>query len=370
MNTIVFSDNSLWGCINFRGSIIKHFIDNGYRVVVIAPEDKNLEAGKLPKGVILEPITMQRAGNNPFNDWKYARTLSKLYKKYNPILVFHYTIKPNIFGTFAATHCGIPSVTFVTGLGYVFANHGLTAKIGRLLYKIALKQASKALILNSDNCSLLINKGYVAKEKAILLTGGEGVDLQKFNVLPKHNNAKTVFLMVARVLYDKGYLEFVEAARANPNAEFRLVGAVDSNPQSVPIEVIENEKSIKYLGFIGKDAVKEQIQQADCIVLPSYHEGLSGVLMEALACGRPIITTDIAGCRETVDADVNGYLVPKKDAKALIEACDKFINLSIAKKQTMSEASRKKAEKEFDIKIVIEVYTAIVDEFVKKTSSK
>lgn len=168
--------------------------------------------------------------------------------------------------------------------------------------------------------------------------------------------------MIARVLYDKGYNEYVEAAKSNNEAEFRLIGAIDSNPKAVPREVVENEKSINYIGFMSRSEVLEQIHSADCIVLPSYHEGMSITLTEAIALGKPIITTDIAGCRETVDNEVNGYLVPARNGEALNVACKKFISLPYDKRQLMAQHSRAKAENEFGVDKVIKVYEDIIRE--------
>ena len=360
MDTIIFSDNSLWGCLNFRAEIIKHFISKGYRVVIVAPEDKSLKAEILPDGAIYEALEMQRAGGNPFKDLQYKKQLENIYSKYKPIIVFHYTVKSNIYGTLAAHRLGIPSVVVVTGLGYIFDNNGVVAKIGRMLYRKALKKAYKALFLNSDNLNIMLNKRYIKSDKTILLKGGEGIDLKQFTPQTLPNNKKTIFLMIARVLYDKGYNEYVEAAISNSDAEFRLIGAIDSNPKAVPRDVVENEKHINYMGFMGRNDVLEQIHKADCIVLPSYHEGMSITLTEAIALGKPIITTNIAGCRESVDDGINGYLIPAKNGEALSIACKKLISLSCEQRQSMSLHSRTKAINEFGIDNVINVYEDII----------
>ena len=176
---------------------------------------------------------------------------------------------------------------------------------------------------------------------------------------------KTVFLMVARVLYDKGYTEYVEAARIvrkeYPDAEFHLLGAVDTAyPKHVPEEVIKKDHAegvIHYLGYTPN--VRPIMQTADCIVLPSYHEGLSRVLIEALAMGKPIITSDIPGCRETVEEGRNGYLVPPRNIEALANAVRSFLSLTLEERRFMGRYGRMKAEREFDVNNVIAVYRRI-----------
>lgn len=358
--TILFSDNSLWGCLNFRGYIIEKFIEDGYRVVVVAPNNSFVPVS-VPESVIYEPIPMSRTGSNPLKDVIYLFKLRQIYKKYQPDIIFHYTIKPNIYGTFAAKMLGIPSVAMITGLGYVFSKGGVSNKIARILYKTSLRFASHVLFLNNDSYQLFLSKRFVISENSTLLRSGEGVDLRKFNTSPPSNNSDIIFLMVARVLYDKGYNEFVEAANANPMARFQLIGAIDTNPEAVPVDIVKNEKSIEYLGFMPREELIIHLQECSCVVLPSYNEGLSIALIEAAAIGKPIICSDIAGCREIVDDGKNGYLVQSKNGEALASACAKFIALSPAQKREMSLCSRHKAECEFDIKTVFETYRKLTD---------
>lgn len=362
--TILFSDNSLWGCLNFRGYIIDSLIDQGYKVVIVAPNDSFVKVDILPRA-IYEPVEMERTGSNPMKDFAYMMRLRALYKKHKPSLIFHYTIKPNIYGTFAAKMLGIPSVAMVTGLGYVFASGGVTSKIAQNLYKVALGFAGHVVFLNKDNYQLMLERKMVKPETSTLLSGGEGVDTSKFTATPLPTHNQTMFLMVARVLYDKGYSEFVEAAKANPSAKFQLIGAIDTNPKAVPDEVVRSEKAIEYLGFMPHGEVLQHIAQSSCVVLPSYHEGMSVTLTEAIAMARPVICSDIAGCRETVDDGVNGYVVPVKDGKALADACERFVNLSTAQKQEMATASRQKAEVQFDVKDVLTVYKDLINKLAK-----
>lgn len=361
--TILFSDNSLWGVINFRGYIIENLLKEGFRIVIVAPKDNALKNALLPSGVIYEHINMQRNGTNPISDLKYMLQLKKMYQRYTPILVFQYTIKPNIYGTFAAVILKIPVVSVVTGLGYVFQCNSFFSNCIKRLYGWALSKAFRVIFLNEENYSLVTNMVHLNKDSCVLLKGGEGIDVSLYQYCIPLINKEVSFLMVARVLYDKGYYEFVEAARKNPQAKFILIGAIDSNPESVPYETVMSDVNmgyIEYHEFMPKEDVKKYMLSASCVVLPSYHEGMSTILMEALAMGKPIICTDIAGCREMVSDGINGFLVPSRNAIALSEACNKFVKLDKRKIEIMSHESRIKAEEHFDIKNTYQEYLKII----------
>lgn len=364
--TILFCDNSLRELLNFRGEVIDYFASSGYRVILVAP--KNIQVNNLAPNICVYPIQLNRSGKNPIGELKYFNVLRSIYKKEKPEYIFHYTIKPNIYGTIAAKWCGIPSTVMIAGLGYVFNGGGLGNFVARSLYKFALRFTDKVFVLNAGNKALLKEKNMVSPDKVILLEGGEGINLERF--VPKTflvGKENVTFLMIGRLLYDKGYEEYVKAAEIvksrYPDTEFQLLGDFDfSYPNHVTRERVEqdcNKGIIHYLGYTPDVATK--IQMADCIVLPSYHEGLSRVLIEALAMGKPIITTDIPGCRETVVHGENGFLVSPKDIESLSVAFTKFINIGDREKEEMGKCSRIKAEKEFNIKHVISEYKKIVD---------
>lgn len=352
---ILFCDNTLWGLLNFRLTIIQEFINQGKQVVLVAPYD-DLE---LPQGARLIPVEIDRTGTNPLRDLQYYRKLRKIYKQEQPDYIFHYTIKPNIYGTIAAHKLGLRSSAVVAGVGHVFTKSSLGNIIAKYLYRYAMRYTEHILVLNKENFDILIQNKVARQGQLIWLEGGEGVDLTQFVPATPPSNAKPVFLMIARVLYDKGYAEYVGAGRElHDKAEFRLLGVIDKHPSAVTLKTIEADQlsgAIKYLGY-HKD-VATQIAKADCIVLPSFYgEGLSRVLMEALAMAKPIITTDIPGCRETVDHMRNGFICIPKSQDSLIFACKQFLNLSTQERQEMGVQGRKKAESFFDIKDVQKVY--------------
>lgn len=361
---ILFSDNSLWGLLNFRGGIIRHFVSKGYEVILVAPLDNEGMQMKIPERVKYIPICVNRSGRNPISDIKYFYDVVNIYKRERPDYIFHYTIKPNIYGTIAARILKIRSSAMIAGLGYAFAEKTLSAFIARAMYKYSLRYAEYVFVLNENNYKVLIDGRITSDSKVIWLKGGEGVDLNKFCFNDTRNNVSMPrFLMVSRLLYDKGYSEFVAAAnKLKSYAKFVVMGAIDSRPSAVPLDVIKYDvahNNIEYIAFSPN--VISQMEQADCIVLPSYYsEGLSRVLMEACAIGRPIICSDIPGCKETVENGVNGFICHAKDSQSLIECCEKFIALSQKERREMGQAGRLRAEDIFDERIVIDEYDKIL----------
>lgn len=361
--TILFCDNTLWGLLNFRGGVIRHFIESGYEVVLVAPKDKQANITAIPARVRYIPVELSRTGKNPISDWRYYQVLKAIYKAVKPDYIFHYTIKPNIYGTLAARAVGIRSSCMIAGLGHVYSEKGISNFVAQTMYKYAMQFPERVMVLNQANLDTLLERKVVTEEKLLLLKGGEGVDLTKFTPSPMPSNRQPVFLMLCRLLYEKGYAEYVAAAEAlQGQAEFRIMGSIDSHPSAVSRSVIEADAArgkIKYINF-SPDTLPQMVQ-ADCIVLPSYHEGLSRVLMEGLAIGRPIITTDIPGCRETVNNGINGLLCAPRNASSLIEAMRQFITLPSEQRIEMGRQSRKRAEQMFDIQKVFTLYSQIIE---------
>ena len=364
MKKIIFSDNTLWGLLNFRGGVIKHLTENGYEVVLIAPKDELCDLTTIPAKVRYIPIELQNISKNIVSDIKYYKAIKTIYREEKPDYIFHYTIKPNIYGTMAAHSLGIRSSAMITGLGHVFTKGGIGNKIARLMYKYAMSFSERVFVLNRSNHDTLLKNRVVKKEKLLWLEGGEGVNLKQFSTQSVPNNQKPVFLMITRLLYEKGYAEYVNAANIlKDKAEFRIMGPIYLHPSGVHPDSVRKDVlsgAIKHIEY-SPDVVS-QITLADCMVLPSFYgEGLSRVLMEGLAMGKPIVCTDIPGCRETVDNGVNGFLCQPRDSISLTKAFEKFIAISPDQRLKMGMESRKKAERIFDERFVIEKYQSLLD---------
>lgn len=365
---ILFNNNVLSGLLSFREDVINHFIDQGHEVVLLAPYTENEQLLKrIPSKAKHVQIDLARDSMNPIHDIKYFIRLLKLFRKEKPDYVFNYTIKPNIYGSLACRLMGIPSTAMLAGLGYTFSHKGFAAKVGRTLYRFALKFPQHVLFLNRENVEMAKRIHLCKTDKIIWLEGGEGVNLSKYGF---HDNSspEIKFLFIARLLKEKGYCEFVEAAReikkTHPKVRFLVAGGLSlTSPGHVSEKELNNDLqngNIEYLGNVS-DMPALYKQPGICIVIPSYYsEGLNRSLMEACSAGKPIITTDMPGCRETVVDGKNGYLVSPKDVKSLTNAINKYLALSEVERKAMSLASRKMAEDRFDVEKVITIYGSII----------
>ena len=370
MKKIAISINTSWNIYNFRLGLIKALQEEGFKIYAIAPKDDYSE--KLENlGVKHIDIFMNNKGTNPVEDIKTIWEYYKIYKQIKPDVALHYTIKPNIYGTIGAKLAGVKVINNISGLGTVFLNDSLFSKIARNLYKIALKFSNKVFFQNPYDKELFIQNRLVEKNKTDLLPGS-GIDTDKFKPLEKEKKDKFKFLFIARLVRDKGIIEYVEAARIIKNlklkienyteVEFQVLGAFyPGNPTAITKEQMEKWVKNGIITYLGvSDNVSEIIKNSDCVVLPSYREGLSRVLLEAASMAKPIITTDTPGCRDVVDDGINGFLCKVKDSKDLANKMEKMLNLSEDERIKMGKAGREKIIKEFDEKIVISKYLSTI----------
>ncbi|MEM9717226.1 MAG: glycosyltransferase family 4 protein, partial [Pseudomonadota bacterium] len=308
------------------------------------------------------PMKMNK---NPISDYLLYRRFLEAFRSTRPEIYLGYTIKPNIYGSMAAHKLGIPTVNNIAGLGTVFASDTFVAKIAKALYRIALGRAAKVFFQNSDDRKLFTTSGIVKHDRHDLLPGS-GVDLERFAFSPLQVPATRDtlrFLLIGRMLWDKGVGEFVEAAKSilasRKDVEFLLLGGMaNDNPTAIPKVQIDRWVAEGYVTYLGySDDVPGEILKSDCIVLPSaYPEGTPRTLLEASAIGRPIITTDAPGCRDTVDDGVSGFLCALRDARDLQSKLEKVIALSAQERSDMGRAGRDKMQREYDERIVIEKY--------------
>jgi glycosyltransferase involved in cell wall biosynthesis len=345
--------------INFRKQLLEAFLVIGFDVFALAPPpDPGIVDALNRIGVVFRAVRLSRAGTSPIEDARYYLELRKRIREIEPDVVFSYTIKPVIYGSLAARACGVKRVvSMITGAGYAFqkttwkgtAVHALV----RPLYRKALASNDVVFFQNRDNLAQFSEEGVLGDPRKAVLIPGSGVDLTHY-ALAAPRILPVTFLLIARLMYDKGIREYVEAARSlkagYPDARFRLLGPLDPNPMGVPRRVVEEwqrEGVIEYLPETRD--VRPFLAEASVYVLPSYHEGMPRSVLEAMAMGRPIVTTDAPGCRETVVPGRNGYLVPVKDSAALSRAMERFmIDPSLI--SAMGHQSRLLAEERFDVR--------------------
>lgn len=350
-----------------RKHIFQAFIQEGYDLVIMAPKDAYTEH-LVAMGAAHFDVPM-RMNKNPVSDYLLYRRFLAAFRAVQPDIYLGYTIKPNVYGSMAAHKSGVPVINNIAGLGTLFVSRNFVAWIAKALYRIALRQSARVFFQNPDDRDLFTTNSIVGHERHDLLPGS-GVNLSTFafDPLPVPPVRDTLrFLLIGRMLWDKGVGEFVEAARrireTRPDAEFYLLGGMDNdNPTAIPpaqIDAWAAEGHVTYLGY--SDDVPAEIHKVDCIVLPSaYPEGTPRMLLEGAATGRPIITTDAPGCRNTVDDGVSGYLCALRDARDLQDKTEKIIAMSPQERSDMGRAGRAKMEREFDEGIVIEKYLELI----------
>ena len=351
---ILLIANEYTTIINFRMELIHAFIKAGHTVGVALPDhERNAEIRAIECMTYSLPI--KRKSKNPIKDFKIVYKIFKIIDEFHPDIAFTFTIKPNVYGGIACTMKHIPYVATITGLGTSIQNGGLMQKVSLFLYKFGLKNAQKVFFQNTSNRDFLIQTHtYEGKYEVV---PGSGVNLSRFHVMNYPSNEELNFVYVGRVMKEKGIEEFFEAATyihgKYPYVYFHVCGPCEDVYEE-RLRELERRGIVIYYGRVKDMTTKYVI--AHCIVHPSYHEGMANVLLEAAACGKAIIASDIAGCREVVDDGVNGFLVDVKNADSLKENIEKFIFLSYEQQKQMGLAGRKKVEKEFDRNIVIGMY--------------
>jgi glycosyltransferase involved in cell wall biosynthesis len=359
--TVLISINAAWNIVNFRSGLIAALRGAGYRVMALAPPDAwrgRLEA----LGVEYAPIEMDKKGMSPVADLRLLARYWRSLGRMRPDVFLGYTPKPNIWGSIAAHARGIKVINNVSGLGTAFMRPGALMRIVTALYKRAFRRSKTVFFQNEEDMALFLERKIVRPGQARLLPGS-GIDLERFKpVEAAEDRGGFAFLLIARLLWDKGVGEYVEAARLVraevPNARFRLLGFLDvANRTAVPrsnVEAWVAEGLIDYLG--ESDDVRPHIAAGGGIVLPSYREGLPRTLLEGAALAKPLIATDVPGCRQVVDHGVNGLLCKARDARALADAMLTMLRMTPEERKAMGTAGRRKVEAEYDEKIAIARY--------------
>jgi glycosyltransferase involved in cell wall biosynthesis len=365
---IAVVSNTAWYLFNFRLSLMHALQAAGHAVVAVAPADEYADRIRAA-GIAFEAVPISGGGVNPLIEVRSVMRLRGLFRRQRVALVLSYTPKGNLYAALASMSAGVPFVPNVSGLGRAFSHRSFVTWVARSLYRLTFPRAHHIFFQNNEDRAVFLRSGLASDARSERLPGS-GVDLARFEPAPPTGHAAEapVFLLVARMLWDKGVGDFVTAARyvrkIYPSAVFQLLGFLDSdNPSAISREQIEawtKEGAVTYLG--DTDNVRPYIEAADCAVLPSfYREGVPRVLLEAAAMARPIITTETAGCRDTLTDGITGFLCQPGDAEDLAKKMLAFLALDPRQRLEMGLRGRALMELKFDERIVLDRYLEIVD---------
>lgn len=354
MAKILILANNDVGLYRFRRELIEQLVTD-HKVYISLPYGDlvpNLE----DLGCKFINTNISRRGTNPVTDLKLFIAYRKIIKRIKPDIVLTYTIKPNVYGGLASRISSVPYITNITGLGTAVENKSILQKITLLLYRNALRRAECVFFQNEENSKFFIERNVVRGNYRLI--PGSGVNLQQYAILDYPDDNIINFLFVARVMKEKGIDQFLEAAeyigKKYPNTRFHVLGFCEEDYEEKLAE-FQNKNIIKYHGM--QSDVRKFHAFSHCTIHPTYYpEGMSNVLLESAALGRPIITTNRSGCREIVDENVNGYIVTPMDSKDLIAKIEKFLLLNFEEKENMGIAGRNKVEIEYDRNIVVQAY--------------
>jgi glycosyltransferase involved in cell wall biosynthesis len=359
--------NTSWNIYNFRMNFIKALQAEGHEIHTVSPVDKYTHFLQ-EAGCIHHPVKMDSRGVNPIKDFALMIELGLIYRKVRPDVVLHYTIKPNIYGTLAAAALKIPTINNVCGLGTVFLKNNLVSKIAIGLYRISFRFANKVFFQNPEDRALFISKKLTSEQSSDLLQGS-GIDLNRFFAVPYSRNKQFTFLLISRLISDKGIFEYISAIQKlrekGLNFKFQLMGSPDpAHTRGIKESIIKgwiDSKTVEYLGTT--DDVRPFIHAADCIVLPSYREGTPRTLLEAASSAKPIIATDVPGCHQVVEHNVNGLLCQMKNATDLATKMEEMESLDDSKLKAFGINGREKMLAYYDEKLVINKYVDALKSF-------
>ena len=360
MTRILIIANDESTILNFRCEILQAFVREGFEVIVCYPLGKNTDI-ITNIGCKVINLDVSRHGTNVLKDIQLLGDCVKLIKNYKPDVVLTYTVKPNIYGSFACQLTKTPYINNVTGLGSVLQKESLLSKLILTMQKFAYRKSSSVFFQNSENCERLRQRGVISEKTPVQILPGSGVNLemQSFEAYPDDDGI-TRFIIVSRIRVDKGYQEFFDAAdfikKKYPNTEFHVVGWYEEEALRKRVDDLNERVIVIYHGQKLQSEVHQLIKQCNCLIHPSYHEGMANVLLEAAATGRPVIASNIPGCRETFDEGTTGFGCDVHNSKSLIEAIEKLLKVPYLERCRMGQLGRLKMEKEFDRQFVANKY--------------
>ena len=358
--------NSSSGLYDFRNELITGLFSEGFEVTASLPDDMKVRELE-EEGCRVIHTEINRRGVNPVQDMALFVAYKKLLKKLRPDIVITYTIKPNIYGGFACRLMRIPYISTITGLGSTFERGGILLSLIVTMYRTALKGCSCLFFQNEENRKIFEKYGIHARKMKVINGSGVNLDKHRFEEYPGHKDEVTRFLYIGRLMREKGTEELLYSAKKahekyGDKVSFAAVGYSEEDFES---EVKEAEKAGYFKTVPYQKDIHPYIREADAVIHPSYHEGMSNVLMEAAATGRPVITCDISGCREIVERDVSGILCKPRSKEALFDAIDKFMHLTTDERRSMGEAARRHVEQKFDRSSIILSYINVIKKIVK-----
>ena len=369
---VVIALNLAWNLVNFRAGLIRALVAAGYEVIAVAPRDAYADQ-LAALGCRYVEMPMENQGTNPVKDLALMWRFFQLFRRERPAVYLGYTVKPNVYGSIAARMAGVPIINNIAGLGAVFIRKSLVTTVVRGLYRLALGHSGKVFFQNDDDLRLFVEGGLV-KQSATGRVPGSGINLARFSPSPLPNTepGKLRFVLIARMLWDKGVGEYVEAARSlrtsHPQAECCLLGFLDvQNPAAISRKQMDEwvaEGVVNYLGT--SDDVRVQIAEADCVVLPSYREGTPRSMLEAAAMARPLVATNAVGCKEVVDDGSTGYLCEVRSASDLARQMARMADMTHTERTAMGQRGREKMEREFDEQLVIDAYLQAIPALVHR----
>jgi glycosyltransferase involved in cell wall biosynthesis len=368
--TIAILENNIVSTNTMRNKLTLELMSQGFNVFVLTTGTEEDIAIAKKNGINV--IDVKTSNINPFHVFRYISNIRKALKKIKADVCLTFTMRPAIWGNYVTGQLGIPTITNITGIGPLFSSHNPAYLLARFLYKFVLRKTAQLFFQNRDDMNLFVIHRFVSSDKAALIPGS-GVDHEFFKPQPRINNKKFTFLFIGRLLKDKGVIEYVEAARMiqkeNVDVEFKIVGPTwqqNLRKNTITEEHINGwvaENIIIYCG--ASDDVRSHIAACDCVVLPSYREGISNVLLEASSMEKPCITCDTTGCREIVEHGVTGFLCNVADAVDLSVKMKQMILLSTTQRNDMGINARKKVVKEFDKQFVIDAYLSVINKTIK-----
>lgn len=360
--------------VTFRGDMMREMAERGHEVLAVAPEDDpEVRAALAAMGVRYQPVRMERTGLSPFQDLRTLAWLARIIRRFRADCVLSYAAKPVVYGSLAARLMRVPHrAAMITGMGSALGGgdvdasrkRRLLSRLTRELYRVALRGVHTLFFQNPDDLAAFRALGLVPRSSRTVLIGGSGVNLETFAVAP-WPAGPVRFLMMGRLIRDKGVREYVEAARRvramAPATNVRLLGDLDTNPTAIASDELDGWRREGVIDYLGStEDVRPYLADAHVYVLPSYGEGMPRSVLEAMAVGRPVIVTDVPGCRETVVDGWNGRLVPPRDPAALADAMLDLIGRAEALPE-MGERSRSRAETLFDVRTVNRIILQVLD---------